>query len=156
MKSEGKPRSRALINTLVFAGVVVFLIVGQLVLFRSGPAPTPELFGGRTSLQQAMQRSADTGKPVFAMATADWCGPCQALKAGALTDARVVAFLSEHTVPVYIDVDANGGDANALGVRSIPALYLIGPDGEALGQTVGNASAEALLHWAQTAINGGS
>ncbi|TVQ61357.1 MAG: thioredoxin family protein [Phycisphaerales bacterium] len=148
-----KPRSRALANTLVFTVVIALLLVGQFFLFRASPVPTPELFGGRTSLQQAMADGAQAGKPVFAMATADWCGPCQQLKAGALQDERLVAFLTEHTVPVYIDVDVNGSDANTLGVRGIPALYLIGPDGEPLAQTVGSASAEALLHWAQTAIN---
>jgi len=148
-----RAKPRALANTAMFMGVIVALLIGYRVLFGgSATVPTPEVFAGQTDLREAMSRGQASGRPVFAMATADWCGPCQALKAGALADERVVALLRERTEPVYIDVDRNPRDAESLGVRSIPALFILSPTGEPIAQTVGNASADTLLQWVSAAV----
>jgi len=111
-------------------------------------APVPEVFTASSStLEQAIDTASQSGKPVFAVATADWCGPCQAYKRGALSDPRVAEWVTANTEPVYINVDESPEAASRLGVRSIPATFMIKPDGTVVGSHAGGWSAEALLSW---------
>lgn len=142
------------IKLALFAAFVLALVAFQTV--RGSGAPKPPAFAAAdapANLDEAIAKSASTGKPVFALATADWCPPCQSLKRDALNDQRITQFLTERTVPLYLDVtNANGpstADAQRLEVRSIPAMYII-QDGHITAQLRGAASAEDLLRWLQT------
>lgn len=109
-------------------------------------APVPAVFSDDLTLDAAMQQSASTGLPVLAVATADWCGPCQAYKRGALADERVAGVIRRRTIPVYVNIDEDPDAAQRLGVSSIPATYLIA-DGQVVGSFNGNRSADALIGW---------
>lgn len=111
-------------------------------------APKPALFSDATTLDEALDQSAATGKPVFVVATADWCGPCQVYKKGALAEASVAELIRARTIPVYLDVDADPEAAEMLGVSSIPASFLI-RDNEVRARLGGVRSAEALTQWIQ-------
>lgn len=134
--------------------LVLFAIVAVLAIMRlsaGGVAETPAEFASHTSLQEAIDLSERSGKPVLALATADWCGPCQALKRGALSDPRVAAWIEEQTVPAYVDLtDANDPEASRagrlLGVSGIPTLVLL-EDGGEVGRISGAVSADRLLEW---------
>lgn len=112
------------------------------------PAPKPAMFSDALTLEDALERSAETGKPVFVVATADWCGPCQVYKRGALADEAVALLIGERTIPVYLDVDANPEAAEMLGISSIPASFLI-RDNEVRARFGGVKSADALTQWIQ-------
>lgn len=127
----------------------LFLAFAGVMLFRSmfaGAAPTPAMFEKSVSLDSAIATAETSGKPVFAVATADWCAPCQSYKRSALADERVQAWVNERAEPVFIDVDEDQQAAQRLGVRSIPATYLI-RDGEVVSSFAGAASADSLLQW---------
>lgn len=141
-----KPRD---IGSWVFAAGIIAL---ALVIFaRPTPkAPVPALFAsGAETLDDAMRRSEASGRPIFAFATADWCGPCQVYKKNALADPRVAEWVGANAEPVYIDIDASPDDARRLGVRPIPATFLI-KDGRVIGKAEGVMSADALLSWLNT------
>ena len=130
--------------------LVVALLVGAgliaLSLGRGGKAEAPPMFAAGLSLEEAANQAMADDRLVFVFATAEWCGPCQSFKRGALADARVEAWVARHAAPVYLDVDERPAEAARLGVRSIPATFLI--DGQdVLGTAVGAMSAEALLEW---------
>jgi len=133
------------------------ILVAAVVLIRTvtggGVAPKPPIFDEHLTLEQALDRSTQSGKPVFAFATADWCGPCQAFKRGALSDKRVIKTALENTVPVYIDIDkdpaARRQAASMAGqedIYSIPTILLI-RDGHLIAQYEGGMSASAMLKW---------
>lgn len=145
-------RSR-LASPVAFLLVLAAAFVGAQILFRGGGgiAETPAYFAYDT-VAAAMDESRETGKPVLAFATADWCGPCQGFKRGALADERVAGFLASSTVPVYIDVTDSHPEAGMLGVRSIPAVYVIGSDGTIIDSRVGSAGASGFLAWAREAV----
>ena len=95
-------------------------------------------------------RAREEGKVVFAVATADWCPPCQTYKRNALVDDGVAAWLDEHAVTLTIDLSNRSEpnpDAIALGVSPIPETFLISAEGEVLARAVGALKAPDLRAW---------
>lgn len=128
-------------------GVIVasILFVAGLQLFTGGVAETPAGFGEAEAGADLMAMSR-AGKPVLAVVTADWCGPCQAYKRGALSDGEVAARLEGVVERVMVDADAEPELAARLGARGLPTTVLI-VEGEVVGGFGGNASAAQLLEW---------
>lgn len=134
--------------TLVL-GLILLVGFVLLQLRGGGAAESPAYFAGSMDLAAATARAAEQNRPVLAVATADWCGPCQAYKRSTLASAAVAAAASERTVPILLDVTERGGpaseDAARLGVSAIPATFLIAPDGRVLERAVGGLSEGDLL-----------
>jgi thiol-disulfide isomerase/thioredoxin len=128
----------------VLIAVAVLFVAPGLINFVRGPAPTPGVFDVGLTLDEALDRSEREGKPVFVLATADWCGPCQTLKRGALADSGVSAWILEYTIPVYLEDGADPDEIGVLGVRAYPTSLVI-VDGEVVGGMEGAASAEKYL-----------
>lgn len=131
---------------ILSALAVVFLIRGF-----GGKAATPGVFSDGYTLEQAAAKSLETGKPIFAVATADWCPPCQSLKRGALMDPDIVAYLREHTIPVYLEESVSMQDIRALPVRAYPTSVVLNR-GEVFAVIEGQSSAEEYLRLIQDAV----
>lgn len=82
----------------------------------------------------------NSDKPVLVDFYADWCGPCQAL--GPVLQ-ELKSDIGEKGSIVKINVDKNPQISGALGVRSIPALFLF-KNGEVKWQGLGWKSKEEL------------
>ena len=135
-------------------GVLVVIVAGfvAIQLWRGRPAGTPAFFEPGVTLRDALAASERSGRPVLAVATADWCGPCQGFKRGALSDTRVAEWIETHTEPVSIDATKPGNpDAAALGVRSVPTVILL-RGGEELARHEGAMSASAMLDWGERVL----
>jgi len=131
--------------------IIVLALIGVIIvprLLNGGVAPTPDVFDTTLTLDDAIKRSESSGKPVYALVTADWCPPCQTLKRGALTDERVTAFIVNSTEAAYV-TDKNGHDVGRLGVRAFPTSVII-RDGEIVASLQGAASSAAYLKWLQS------
>ena len=138
--------------------VIVAVAIGVLAYrgMSSRHAPTPAAFEAKTTLTAALENAQSTGRPVLAFATADWCGPCQSFKRGALADESIAAFITENTEPAYVDV-TNSNDplssqaAQMLHVRSVPTLVLI--DGEQeIARLEGGVGKSRLIGWLKEGI----
>lgn len=138
-------------NGLVFVllGIVAIAIV--LPRFR-GVAPKPGIFDDGWTLTEAKAKSASTGKPVLALLTADWCGPCQQLKRGTLSDEKVTAEVQRLAIPVYLDVDHSADDARQFAnVSAVPTMIVQFGDQE-LGRISGVVSSKAFLAWLDASV----
>lgn len=131
---------------VIFLVVIVASIIA-IVLVKSNQtsAPVPGIFAEKVSLEDATAKSAETGKPVLVFATASWCGPCQSFKRGALSDPEVAKAISDHTIPVYLDIDEHPEQASMFGVRSVPTLILT--DGRKMTKATGALSTGRTLDW---------
>ena len=115
-----------------------------------GSAKDPE--GFETSLASATARAAKEGKPVFAVATATWCGPCQNLKRDSLSDPEVLRLIGEHAVPVMVDVDKDREGAVALRVRGIPLTAVV-VDGRIVARLEGYQPPGAYRSFVEAALD---
>jgi len=83
-----------------------------------------------TDYDKARKQAQTEGKPMLAMFTASWCGPCQRMKSSTLSDSRVERQLEEHFIPVMIDTDANPRLTRKFGVTAMPTIAVIDPVSE--------------------------
>ncbi len=141
------------LESIVMVAALVALVVFIGWRTMRPPAPTPEAFASETRLAAAIEESSETGRPVIALATADWCPPCQALKRGALVDVRVASLLDARAIPVYVDVDEHPEEARQLGAASIPTTYVI-RNGEITAKVTGALSPDDYLGWLERSIGG--
>ena len=142
---------------LIFA-TLSFAFLGILMIVRGGTAPTPSALQttSATDLESAVMRARDENKVVLAIATADWCPPCQVYKRNALVDTRVEEWIADNAVTVTLDVtdpQQPNPDAQALGVNGIPATYIVNAEGELVANAVGAMSADDLLTMLNAATN---
>jgi len=136
---------------LGFAVILLAAVVLIRTVAGGGVAPVPPMFDQAVSFDQAMEQSKDSGKPVFAFVTADWCGPCQAFKRGALANDKVIDFVTENTQPVYIDGDEHPELVQSLGVTGYPTIVLI-KDNAILDARSGGMTTSTLLAWLDQTI----
>lgn len=144
---------------LIFLSLLLFGFIG-FQLYARRTAPVPEVFDRSVTLGVALERAADTDRPVFALLTADWCGPCQVYKRNALAEPATVDFLLDRTVPVYIDFDKNQEDTLELARRAglseriaLPMSVLL-VDGKVVGSRTGVMSAGEVRSWVDQSIAG--
>lgn len=88
-----------------------------------------------------MSITSSSGKPVLVQFTADWCGPCRAMK-------PIMKELSKRRSDIevqFVNVDSEPTKSIKYGIRSIPTIllfengqptqrYLLGPSLERLNQ----------------------
>ena len=144
---------------ILVAGGVAMLVVQGSASKEKAEAATAVLFDRSMDVEGAMRLSAESGRPLYVLATADWCGPCQQFKGSTLADDEVVGLLQSKTVPFYLDVtsiDAMPADerrlVESLGVTSIPASFVLS-DGQVRGKLVGGGSTSAFKAWVQQSVS---
>jgi thiol-disulfide isomerase/thioredoxin len=143
--APGRSRTASGPLLLVFVAVLV-LAAGQL--WQSGPLSSPPLPPAfiEAPLATAVQDAAGRERMVLVVASASWCGPCARYARTGLADPRVTAWIEQHAVAVKVDVDAQPGDAAALGVTSLPTTILL-RDGQHVARRAGLIDADTLLAW---------
>lgn len=92
-----------------------------------------------------MALAGKEGKNIFLYFHASWCGYCTKLKKETFTDDRIKAYLNDHFVSIAVDTDKREKLARQWGVRGLPTLWFLEPDGTKINSLPGFASADQLL-----------
>jgi len=99
-------------------------VAGMLVVAANAQAGSVDW---ETSYESARTSAQKEGKPILAMFTASWCGPCQRMKSSTLKNSSVEREINEKFVPLMIDVDANRSVSRKFGVSAMPTFAVIDP-----------------------------
>lgn len=98
------------------------------------------------SVKAASGKAAADDRLLLVFGTADWCGPCQRMKADAWTDPSVIAWTGEHAMMYYLDVDEHESIRAELDINAFPTLIAFRGE-EELDRIVGYRDAGALHDW---------
>lgn len=101
-----------------------------------------------TGAQLQAHRSATKGAALLLDVWAPWCGPCKSMAPQFVAAAKE---LEPEVRLLKLNSDAEPAAANALGVSSIPALFLI-RDGTVVARTSGALPASQIVSWTRQAL----
>ena len=130
---------------LIGTGVILlaYLVVARVF----GGGELPEAFAKKPTLEAALAASKASGKPVLALASAEWCGPCRQLEAGPLRNSDIETWIAQNTHPAFLDfTTANGELGERYHIFSLPTLLLL-RDGKEVGRLEGFVKAPEILKW---------
>ncbi len=126
-------------KTLTKFLAVAALAITSLSLAADFPKGSPKF---EHSLRSALNDAKKNGKPIVAVFSAVWCGPCQVMKKDVYPSAEVTAYHDKFNW-AYLDTDdsSNEKDAKKFGVSGIPHIQFIDAEGKAIDKQVGSNSA---------------
>jgi len=130
----------------VWASVLVALLAGVTPAFDAeAPAARPTF---HSSLKVASEAAAADQSLVLLVFSAEWCGPCKALKKNTLDSAEFRETGGALRV-ADVDIDANEKMARAFGVSAVPTLVLLTADSKIISRRSGYLEATNLLLWVE-------
>jgi thiol:disulfide interchange protein len=104
---------------------------------------TPTAIQWNTDFDKALKQAAQDKKPVMVDFYAEWCGWCKKLDRDTYTDAAI-RTLSTQFVNIKVNTDQNEELTRRYGVRGLPTIVFLWPDGSVLDQVVGYTDAPGL------------
>jgi len=134
--------------------LVLVIVVGAVLIGRSmllmgrndARGGLPIMFDPTLTLNEAIERGRREGKPVLAVFSAVWCGPCQVYKRAALSEPEVDAWVHSNAVAVYVDGDKDPESVERFSVEGYPSTLII-VDGVEKSRAVGLMDKRELLEW---------
>ena len=124
----------------VATAIIIALVAMQWPIYRSMAMellnidPPDDNIAWRTDFEAAMAEAEASGKPLLVNFTADWCGPCVAMKRDVWPRGSVGDAVSSGYIPVRLDVDEPEGQRMGMhyGVSAIPTTIVATAEGEEL------------------------
>jgi len=89
--------------------------------------------------KKAKVKAAKANKPVFAVFSTSWCGPCQRLVHQIYPQKKVIEAL-DYFVPVYIDGDIHTDLLTQFEIAAFPTMIILDPSGQETTRFGGGAS----------------
>ena len=125
--------------------VLVLAMAVRLPLIAMPPPGGIEFLNLR--LPEAIQQASKVNKPLMVHFTASWCMPCRWMETNTFMDPEVVEFAKQNYLAVKVDFDDIDGyrQVDAYGIKTLPTLLILNPDGRVAARQECSISAERLL-----------
>ena len=123
------------------------LLAAPIVLFGLGAIASGQSdIHWRSTLDEAKRQAAESRRPVLVYIRASWCTVCRDNEHSVLRRADVVASVHASSVPVKIDYDHSPELVRHFGIRSVPAILVLAPEGTLLDRIEGRIAPEHLAN----------
>ncbi|MBU2488359.1 MAG: thioredoxin family protein [Proteobacteria bacterium] len=119
-------------GTTLLPALLALFAVTALTACKGSSGPSASAINWVTDYQAGLEKAQKTGRPVLVFFTAEWCGYCTRIKKEVFAQ-KEVGTASEKLVNIWVDVDENRQLAGEFGIRGIPALIFLDPEGKVLG-----------------------
>ena len=100
-------------------------------------------------LKEALKKAKAENKQVFIDFTATWCVPCKKMEENVFSKEEVGTYYNQHFVCCQIDIDQYKDIAKKYGIRSIPTVLYLNPNGKEVKRVVGSMGIPRFLHMAR-------
>lgn len=98
-----------------------------------------------TDLEAARQEAMRTGRLLLVHCWTPSCGPCRAMEKTVFADPNVTHKLSQHYVPVKLNLQDAPQFGRQYGIRTIPTDVVIRPDGTLIDRTNSPRTPESYI-----------
>ncbi len=106
------------------------------------------------SWKEVKNKAAETGKPVFVDAYAEWCGPCKMMDRRVFTRKKVGKFYNEHFINYQYDMEKGNGPKfrKKFRVTAYPTLIYFNSEGKVIKRKRGAMGPQSLLKLGKKAM----
>ena len=117
--------------TILAIVLLVAVAVGFVLRSRGGKVRSVTPTDGKGSRAEMLSGvGVDGRRPTILHFSADWCGPCAAVRRVAGQVVTDLADTSRPPVEIELDIDENPQLAKELGVLSLPTTFVLDADGQ--------------------------
>lgn len=127
---------------IIRAGLVVAILWIAGTVQQASSAKLPA--GWFQDWDQAAAEAKKTGKPMLAVFSAEWCGPCKMMERDVYPKEHVKAAL-EKWVPVHIDEAADPKTTQKFNIDAFPTFVLLDSDAKEFERFKGARPAEGFV-----------
>jgi thiol:disulfide interchange protein len=130
---------RSLLRALILTPL---LCASTAVLADDFPKGSPKF---EKSYRSALSEAKKTGKPILAVFSASWCGPCQMMKKNVYPTEAIKPY-HDKFVWAYLDADDKDNEKamKEFGVNGIPHIQFLSSDGKPVDKQVGASGADSF------------
>lgn len=97
------------------------------------------------SLDAAQQQENAEKRKFLVFFHADWCTYCHKLEKNAFSDREIAGYINANFVPVKVDAMKESQTAARFGVRGLPDIRFLTPEGEGIAKIPGYVENKQLL-----------
>lgn len=128
-------------------------IIGAMLIICMAWTTVPELVLSEseskqiawTGYQEGMERMKTESKKGFLHFYTTWCTYCKIMNKNTFTDAKVIQYLNENFIPVFINAEVDTAVARTYGANKFPFTVFLDEGGAAIGNRPGYIQPDMLL-----------